>query len=355
MRSRSWSTRRQGSSTGTTPRNGFASAISMVLPARRILTAERLAEAAARSSRRMGDASRIEGRAVRARTPGREARSRSTPSSPTSRFLPLELRFVVDEFTAQGPDFRRLPQGRDRAGRSGRLAQARHRRSTRASSQDVVRLWPQFINPDVRDWASHNLHGGQIEGNDGGELVGGRPRRDGSQARRSARQRPWHVFERADVGVDLLAGPADDGRRTMGAGTFTGRNFTVSGDHATMTLSPTRRIQGDNLVFTVPDTTPRPIVDAQARAHLTGPPTRLPICSAASPCASRRACRSIRRRSRGRRTAISFSTSSSAKPPSPTTRSFAPPARSPTLRSTNSSARRSSTRAHSPSRPIATR
>jgi uncharacterized protein YhdP len=37
-----------------------------------------------------------------------------------------------------------------------------------------------------------------------------------------------------------------------------------------MPLSPTRRIQADNLVFTVPDTTPRAIVEAQTRAHLTG-------------------------------------------------------------------------------------
>jgi len=44
----------------------------------------------------------------------------------------------------------------------------------------------------------------------------------------------------------------------------------VSGNHATMTLSPSRRVQANDLAFTVPDITPRPIVDASSKAHMTG-------------------------------------------------------------------------------------
>ena len=37
-----------------------------------------------------------------------------------------------------------------------------------------------------------------------------------------------------------------------------------------MALSPSRRVQANDLAFTVPDITPRPIVDASSRAHMTG-------------------------------------------------------------------------------------
>jgi uncharacterized protein YhdP len=55
-----------------------------------------------------------------------------------------------------------------------------------------------------------------------------------------------------------------------GTGSFTGHEFSVSGNHAIMVLSPSRRVQANDLAFTVPDITPRPIVDASAKAHMTG-------------------------------------------------------------------------------------
>ena len=55
-----------------------------------------------------------------------------------------------------------------------------------------------------------------------------------------------------------------------GSGSFTGHEFTVSGNRATMVLSASRRVQANNLVFTVPDITPRAIVDAFAQAHMAG-------------------------------------------------------------------------------------
>jgi hypothetical protein len=55
-----------------------------------------------------------------------------------------------------------------------------------------------------------------------------------------------------------------------GAGSFTGHEFTVSGNAATMTLTPSRRVQASDLVFSIPDTTPRAIVEASAHAHMIG-------------------------------------------------------------------------------------
>jgi hypothetical protein len=76
-------------------------------------------------------------------------------------------------------------------------------------------------------------------------------------------------FSSHDVVVDLMPG-LPPMVSDQGSGAFTGRDVVISSNRATMTLTPTRRIQGDNLMFTVPDTTPKPIVDAQARAHLSG-------------------------------------------------------------------------------------
>ena len=63
-------------------------------------------------------------------------------------------------------------------------------------------------------------------------------------------------FTTRDVGVDLMPGlpimMTDEG-----TGSFTGHEFTVSGNHATMALSPTRRVQANGLAFTVPDITPQ--------------------------------------------------------------------------------------------------
>lgn len=183
------------------------------------------------------------------------------------RYLPLESRFLVDEFAAKGPTFDgglKAEIASDGPGVSLKLDV----KINPSVMQDVVRLWPQFINPDVRDWASHNLHGGRVEGTMAANWSAADL--DAMDHKRAVPRDSVHgTFSTRDVGVDLLPGlPMMVSEQ--GSGTFTGRDFTVSGDRATMALSPTRRIQGDNIVFTVPDTSPRPIVDAQAQAHLSG-------------------------------------------------------------------------------------
>ena len=183
------------------------------------------------------------------------------------RFLPLESRFLVDDFAARGPTFDggvKAEIAPDGQGVSLRLDM----RINPSVTQDVMRLWPQFINPDVRDWASHNLHGGRIEGTMAANWSAADL--EAMDHKRAVPRDSVHgSFSSRDVGVDLLPGlpmMVSEGA----SGSFTGRDFTVASDHVTMALSPTRRILGDNLVFTIPDTSPRAIVDGQAKVHLSG-------------------------------------------------------------------------------------
>jgi uncharacterized protein YhdP len=184
-----------------------------------------------------------------------------------ARFLPSESRFVLDGLTLRGPTVDaalKADVSPDGPGVSLKLGIE----VKRSVTPDVMRLWPQFVNPDVRDWCAQNLHGGQVQGTMSANWTAADL--DAMDHKRAVPRESVHgSFSSHDVGVDLMPGlpmmVSGDG-----SGTFTGRDFTVSADHATMPLSPTRRIQADNLVFTVPDTTPRAIVDAQTRAHLTG-------------------------------------------------------------------------------------
>ena len=184
-----------------------------------------------------------------------------------ARFLPSESRFVLDGLTLRGPTVDaalKADVSPDGPGVSLKLGIE----VKRSVTPDVMRLWPQFVNPDVRDWCAQNLHGGQVQGTMSANWTAADL--DAMDHKRAIPRESVHgSFSSHDVGVDLMPGlpMVVSGE---GSGTFTGRDFIVSADHATMPLSPTRRIQADNLVFTVPDTTPRAIVDAQTRAHLTG-------------------------------------------------------------------------------------
>ncbi len=183
------------------------------------------------------------------------------------RYLPAESRFVVDQFAAKGPTFDgglKAEIASEGPGVSLKLDMTINPSVT----QDVMRLWPQFINPDVREWASHNLHGGHIEGRMAANWSAADL--DAMDHKRAVARDSVHgTFSCRDVGVDLLPGlPMMMSESASGA--FTGRDFTVSSERVSMVLSPTRRILGDNLVFTVPDTSPRAIVDARAKARLHG-------------------------------------------------------------------------------------
>ena len=184
-----------------------------------------------------------------------------------ARVLPAQSLFILENFSAKGPTVDaalKAVVAPDGPGVSLKLDIA-----VRPSvTPDVIRLWPQFINPDVRDWCSHNLHGGEIEGTMAANWSAADL--DAMDHKRAVSPDSVHgSFSARDVGVDLLPG-LPMMLAGEASGSFTGHEFLMSGKSATMTLSPTRRIQADNLIFTIPDTTPRTVVDAESRAHLNG-------------------------------------------------------------------------------------
>jgi len=184
-----------------------------------------------------------------------------------ARYFAPESRLVIDALDAKGPT---VDAGlKATIAPDGQGVSLKLDINVRPSvTPDLVRLWPQFVNPDVRDWCAHNLHGGEIEGSMSADWSAADL--DAMDHKRPVPRESLHgSFSTRDVGVDLLPGLPMT-RTGPASGSFTGRDFTVSGKSATMVLSPTRRLQADSVVFTVPDTAPRPIVDAEARAHLTG-------------------------------------------------------------------------------------
>ena len=184
-----------------------------------------------------------------------------------AQFLETSSHFILDGLTLRGPTVDvavRAETAPDGGGSSLKL----NIDAGSSATSDLIRLWPQFINPDVREWCAQNLHGGRLQGSLQANWTAADL--DAMEHKRGLPRESLHgEFTTRDVGVDLLPG-LPMMMTEEGTGSFTGHEFTVSGNRATMVLSPSRRVQANGLVFTVPDTTPRPIVDASAKAHMTG-------------------------------------------------------------------------------------
>ena len=184
-----------------------------------------------------------------------------------ARFLEATSRFILDGLTARGPTVDVAVKAETAPDGDGSSLKLNIDAGSSATA-DLIRLWPQFINPDVREWCAQNLHGGRLQGSLKANWTAADL--DAMAHKRGLPRESLHgEFTTRDVGVDLLPGlpimMTDEG-----TGSFTGHEFTVSGNHATMALSPSRRVQANDLAFTVPDITPRPIVDASSRAHMSG-------------------------------------------------------------------------------------
>ena len=184
-----------------------------------------------------------------------------------TRYLAAAQRFIVDGLTARGPTVDlslKAESAPDGDGSSLKLDLV----AGPSATLDLVRLWPQFINPDVREWCAHNLHGGRLRGTMKANWTAADL--DAMAHKRGLPRESLHgEFTTRDVGVDLMPGlpmmMTDEG-----SGSFTGHEFSLSGNRAYMTLSPTRRVQASDLAFNIADITPRPIVDASSHAHMTG-------------------------------------------------------------------------------------
>jgi AsmA-like C-terminal region/Protein of unknown function len=184
-----------------------------------------------------------------------------------ARYFEPTSRFVVDGLAFQGPTVNAVVKAEtapDGEGSSLKLAI----QAGPSATPDLIRLWPQFINPDVREWCAQNLRGGQLQGSMAANWTAADL--DAMAHKRGLPRESLHgEFTTRDVGVDLLPG-LPMMITGEGSGSFTGHEFTVSGNRATMMLSAGRRVEASDLVFSIPDTTPRAIVDASAHAHMTG-------------------------------------------------------------------------------------
>ena len=104
-----------------------------------------------------------------------------------------------------------------------------------SATADLIRLWPQFINPDVRQWCAENLHGGRLRGSMKANWTAADL--DAMAHKRGLPRESLHgEFTTRDVSVDLMPG-LPPMMTDEGSGSFTGHEFTVSGNRATMILS----------------------------------------------------------------------------------------------------------------------
>jgi Protein of unknown function/AsmA-like C-terminal region len=185
-----------------------------------------------------------------------------------ARFLPDEKRFVVDDFSITGAGANGSMKCEAVLSDAGPSLKMKLNMENTAAV-NIGRLWPSFIAADVRNWAIQNLRGG--------DLVSGALTINWDAATFAMALRKLAVpadtvhgeFLAKDVTLQLLPGiPLVSG--LDGAGVMTGHDFTMSAKQGFMDLSAGRRIEASDIVFTVPDTTPKPLNPARASAHLQG-------------------------------------------------------------------------------------
>jgi hypothetical protein len=185
-----------------------------------------------------------------------------------ARFFPDEQRFSLDDFSIAGPGANGSMKSESTFGGGGpTLKMQLNMANTTALS--IPRLWPSFIAADVRNWAIQNLRGG--------ELVSGALSLDWDAPTFALALKKQAVpadsvhgeFAAKDVSLQLLPGvPVVSGLE--GAGILTGHDFTMTAKRGQMDIAQGRRILASDIVFTVPDTTPKPLNPARATVHLQG-------------------------------------------------------------------------------------
>ena len=185
-----------------------------------------------------------------------------------ARYLPRESRFVVDRLSVRGPTVNGEASAESVALAHGATLKMVLRVAPSAVV-DVLRLWPSFINADARAWCLEHIHGGRV--------IAGAMSVDWDAAavdaavhkRAVPRESVRGEFSTHDTSVDLLPGiPPLTGLDASGV--ITGRDFAANAKSGAIDLSPSRRIQAFDISYFVPDTTPAPIVPAQASARVQG-------------------------------------------------------------------------------------
>ena len=96
-----------------------------------------------------------------------------------ARFLETTSQFVLDGLTARGPTVDVAVKAETAPDGEGSSLKLDIDAGPSATS-DLIRLWPQFINPDVREWCAAKPAWRAASGIDESQLDRRRPRRDGA-------------------------------------------------------------------------------------------------------------------------------------------------------------------------------
>jgi hypothetical protein len=186
-----------------------------------------------------------------------------------ARYLAEEKRLILDNFAVSGPDANGSLKSEILFTSVGPTLKLKLDMAE-TSFVNVPRLWPSFIMADVRKWCIQNLRGGELAS---GSLAIDWDAPTFETARKKQPVPPDSVhgeFSARDASIQLLSGiPLLSG--LDGGGVVTGHEFTLSGKHGFMDVSPGRRILANDISFVIPDTSPKPLNPAQAIAHLQGP------------------------------------------------------------------------------------
>ena len=163
-----------------------------------------LGRAARRRRRGLDHPSRGARRAIRpgarGRQPGR-ARVRSSPTRAISRRRRGSSSTALPRADRQSTLALKAESAPDGDGSSLKLDLD----ASPSATPDLIRLWPQFINPDVRDWCAQNLHGGRLQGTMEANWTAADL--DAMAHKRGLPRDSLHgEFTTRDVGVDLMPG-----------------------------------------------------------------------------------------------------------------------------------------------------
>lgn len=185
-----------------------------------------------------------------------------------ARYLTNERRFIVDNFSIAGAGANGSLKSESTMTDAGPTLKLKLDMAQTAAV-NIGRLWPSFIAADVRNWCIQNLRGGQLV-SAALSIDWDGPTFAKALKKQAVPADSVHgEFSAKDVSLQLLPGvPLLSG--VDGAGVMTGHDFTMSGKQGFMDVSLGRRIQASNIIFTVPDTTPKPLNPARASAHLQG-------------------------------------------------------------------------------------
>jgi len=203
-----------------------------------------------------------------------------------------------------------------RAGRRWLFAQAQHRPRPERHGRSHSPVAAIHQSRRNGNGCAENLHGGRLQGSLESQLDGPPTWTRWRNKTRLARAKACTGSLRHTTSASISWPGLPIMMTDEGTGSFTGHEFTVSGNHAIMVLSPSRRVQANELAFHCPPILrPKPSSTAFLKgAHDWNGGLARRSLDARNLCAARRASPSILRPSKAKRKAILSSTSSWARP-----------------------------------------